>query len=171
MAFSKGLMIAFAMATIATIASIVSAQNTAQDFVDLHNEARAAVGVGPVTWDPVVAQYAQSYAEIRANDCGLVLSGGPYGENLFWGSWGRVWTASDAVGLWVSQKVDYNYTTDTCAIGKSCLSYKQVVWRDSTRIGCGGVVCAANLGVFIICSYDPPGNFIGERPFAFASLP
>ncbi|GJM99971.1 hypothetical protein PR202_ga17118 [Eleusine coracana subsp. coracana] len=116
MAFSKGLMIAFAMATIATIASIVSAQNTAQDFVDLHNEARAAVGVGPVTWDPVVAQYAQSYAEIRANDCGLVLSGGPYGENLFWGSWGRVWTASDAVGLWVSQKVDYNYTTDTCPV-------------------------------------------------------
>ncbi|GJM99969.1 hypothetical protein PR202_ga17116 [Eleusine coracana subsp. coracana] len=153
------------------LAATVCAQNTAQDFVNLHNKARAAVGVGPVVWDPVVARYARNYAAWRARDCGLVLSKGPYGENLFWGSAGRVWTAADAVGLWVKQKANYDYNTDTCAVGKKCGSYKQVVWRESTRIGCSRVVCAANLGVFIICSYDPPGNFIGERPFAFASLP
>ncbi|KAK3129023.1 hypothetical protein QOZ80_6BG0470280 [Eleusine coracana subsp. coracana] len=144
MAFSKGPTIAFAVAIAMALATTVCAQNTAQDFVNLHNKARAAVGVGPV---------------------------GPYGENLFWGSAGRAWTAADAVRLWVKQKANYDYNTDTCAVGKKCGSYKQMVWRESTRIGCSRVVCAANLGVFIICSYDPPGNFIGERPFAFASLP
>ncbi|GJN28958.1 hypothetical protein PR202_gb17137 [Eleusine coracana subsp. coracana] len=44
------------------LATTVCAQNTAQDFVNLHNKARAAVGVGPVVWDPVVARYARNYA-------------------------------------------------------------------------------------------------------------
>lgn len=33
------------------------------------------------------------------------------------------------------------------------------------------VVCAANRGgVLIICSYDPRGNWNGERPFEFLTL-
>ena len=75
----------------AAAAGRVSAQNTAQDFVNLHNSPRADVGVGNVTWNATVAAYAQSYANQRAGDCRLVHSGGPYGENLFWGSAGYAW--------------------------------------------------------------------------------
>jgi hypothetical protein len=46
----------------AAAAGRVSAQNTAQDYVNLHNSPRADVGVGTVTWNTTVAVYAQSYA-------------------------------------------------------------------------------------------------------------
>lgn len=155
------LAISLAMAATTT----TSAQNTPQDYVNQHNSARRADGVGPVSWDPKVASFAQSYAAKRAGDCRLQHSGGPYGENIFWGSAGRAWSAADAVASWVGEKKNYHYDTNTCDPGKVCGHYTQVVWRKSVRIGCARVVCAANRGVFITCNYDPPGNFNGERPF------
>ncbi|GJM84469.1 hypothetical protein PR202_ga00139 [Eleusine coracana subsp. coracana] len=163
MASSKSLL-AFALAMAAVIAATM-AQNTPQDYVNLHNQARRADGVGPVTWDARVARYAQNYAAQRAGDCQLVHSGGQFGENLFWGPAGWEWTAADALRLWVDEKNNYHYDTNSCDPGKMCGHYTQVVWRNSVRIGCARVVCAANRGVFIICSYDPPGNWNGERPF------
>ncbi|KAG9141223.1 hypothetical protein Leryth_001705 [Lithospermum erythrorhizon] len=63
--------------------SLIHAQNMPQDYVDAHNAARSQVNVPPVTWDTNLAAYAQNYANQRAaGDCGLVHSGGPYGENI-----------------------------------------------------------------------------------------
>ncbi|XP_044431901.1 pathogenesis-related protein PRB1-2-like [Triticum aestivum] len=93
----------------------------------------------------------------------------PFGENIFWGS-GQSWTAANAVTSWVDEKRNYHFNTNTCDAGKVCGHYTQVVWRKSTRIGCARVVCAGNRGVFITCNYNPPGNFNGERPFAFLTL-
>ncbi|GJN10356.1 hypothetical protein PR202_ga28444 [Eleusine coracana subsp. coracana] len=79
-----------------------AAQNSIQDFVDLHNAARADVGVGPVMWDDTVAAYAESYAAQRQGDCALAHSPPPrpYGENIFAGRAGIDWSARDAVALW-----------------------------------------------------------------------
>ncbi|KAG1348128.1 Pathogenesis-related protein 1 [Cocos nucifera] len=140
-----------------------TAQNSPEDFVSAHNSARAAVGVGPVSWNDTVAAYAQDYAKQRAGDCQLVHSDGPYGENLFGGS-GADYTAADAVNSWVSEKQYYDYSSNTCAEGQVCGHYTQVVWRDSTNIGCARVVCN-NGGIFITCNYYPPGNYLGQRPY------
>nr|ADD97801.1 pathogenesis-related protein 1 [Musa ABB Group] len=150
--------VALAMACTSTLA-----QNSPQDFVSPHNAARAAVGVGPVSWDSTVAAYAQNYANQRKADCQLVHSGGPYGENIFSGS-GRDYTAADAVNAWVSEKQDYDYNSNKCAPNKVCGHYTQVVWRSSTAIGCGRVRCN-NGGIFITCNYKPPGNYAGQRPY------
>jgi pathogenesis-related protein 1 len=115
-----------------------------------------------------VAAFARSYAAQRQGDCNLVHSGGGpnrYGENLFWGSSGKDWTASDAVGAWVGEKPNYNYNSNSCAAGKVCGHYTQVVWRKSTAIGCARVVCNNGRGVFITCNYNPPGNYAGEKPY------
>lgn len=144
--------------------SLAQAQNSPQDFLNPHNTARRQVGVGPLTWDPTVAAYARNYANQRIGDCRLVHSGGQYGENIFWGSAGREWTAADAVNSWVNERNDYNYATNSCASGKVCGHYTQVVWRDSVRLGCARVKCN-NGGVFIICNYSPRGNYIGQRPY------
>lgn len=148
-------------------AMIVTAQNGADDMLNAHNEVRAAVGVGPVTWDPIVAAYAQSYAEKRRADCQLVLSpeGRPYGENLFRAP-GTDWKAVDAVIYWASGKQYYDHATNTCSAptGQSCNGYLQLVWRDTTAIGCGAVLCDGNAGVFVICSYSPPPMF-GQTPY------
>ncbi|KAK3124374.1 hypothetical protein QOZ80_7BG0585710 [Eleusine coracana subsp. coracana] len=146
-------------------ATVVTAQNSQQEYLDLHNAARAAVGVGPVTWDNTVAAWAQNYANSRRGDCALIHSpnGRPYGENLFGGG-GSSWTARDAVKSWVDEKQYYNHGSNSCAQGKVCGHYTQVVWRNTKSIGCARVICN-NGGTFIICSYNPPGNFIGQRPY------
>ncbi|XP_031481899.1 pathogenesis-related protein PRB1-3-like [Nymphaea colorata] len=139
------------------------AQNSPQDFVDAHNAARAQDGVGPISWDDTVAAYAQNYLNKTISDCSLTHSGGQYGENLYWGPGSR-WTAVDAVNLWVAEKSNYDYATNTCATGKDCGHYTQVVWRNSVRLGCARVECN-NGDTFITCNYDPAGNVDGERPY------
>ncbi|CAL5067214.1 unnamed protein product [Urochloa decumbens] len=156
-----------AIVAAAVLATPCAAQNSPQDFVNLHNAARADVGVGPVSWDDTVAAFAQSYASQRAGDCALQHSSGSgYGENIFVGGAGADWSASDAVGLWVAEKQWYDHGSNSCSApaGQSCGHYTQVVWRASTAIGCARVVCN-NGGVFITCNYNPPGNFIGQSPY------
>jgi len=153
------------LCTIAITLTLLQAcygQNSPQDYVDAHNAARAAVGVGKITWDPKVAAYANDYANKRKGDCNLQHSGGPYGENLAKGT--GSFTGVAAVRLWVNEKADYNYNSNSCAPGKVCGHYTQVVWRDSTRLGCARVQCN-NKWFFVICNYDPPGNIIGRRPY------
>ncbi|TVU40959.1 hypothetical protein EJB05_14445, partial [Eragrostis curvula] len=158
-----------ALVLVAAAAALVvpcAAQNEPQDFVNLHNTAREAVGVGPVSWDDTVAAYAESYAAQRQGDCALVHSGGQYGENIYAGGAGADWSAADAMESWVSEQQFYDHDSNTCSAppDKSCGHYTQVVWRDSTTIGCARVVCNDG-GVFIICSYNPRGNWEGEIPY------
>ncbi|GMY38828.1 pathogenesis-related protein 1-like [Fagus crenata] len=137
------------------------AQDSQEDYLNAQNAARAKVGVPPLTWDNKVAAYAQNYANQRIGDCKLVHSGGPYGENIAWGS-GDL-KATDAVNMWVGEKPHYDYNSNSC-VGGACLHYTQVVWRKSVRLGCAKVRCKSG-GTFIGCNYDPPGNYIGERPY------
>ncbi|XP_062177937.1 pathogenesis-related protein 1-like [Alnus glutinosa] len=145
-----------------TLLHLSLAQDTQQDYLKAHNDARRAVGVPALTWDNKVAAYAQKYANKRIGDCSLVHSGGPYGENIAWGSADLSGTA--AVKLWVDEKANYDYNSNTCAAGKVCGHYTQVVWRNSVRLGCAKVRCNSG-GTFIGCNYDPPGNFNGQRPY------
>ncbi|KAH7835629.1 hypothetical protein Vadar_028104 [Vaccinium darrowii] len=141
------------------------AQNSPQDYLDAHNSARSEVGVGPMTWDDEVAAFAQDYANQRAGDCALMHSGGggKYGENLAEGS-GDFMTGTAAVGLWVGEKPDYDYNSNSCAPGKVCGHYTQVVWRNSVRLGCARVQCTSG-SWFVTCNYYPPGNYNGESPY------
>ncbi|MCD7452805.1 hypothetical protein HAX54_018246 [Datura stramonium] len=90
------------------------AQNSPQDYLAVHNDARGQVGVGPMSWDPALATKAQNYANSRTGDCNLIHSGP--GENLAKGS--GDFTGRRAVQLWVAEKPDYNYATNQCASGK-----------------------------------------------------
>ncbi|XP_021776182.1 basic form of pathogenesis-related protein 1-like [Chenopodium quinoa] len=155
----------FSCLIIATVAfvQICHAQNSPQDYLDAHNAARAEVGVVNIEWDSTLASYARRYALSRVDDCALLRSNGPYGENLAVSS-NPLFTGTDAVELWLQQKVDYDYSSNTCAIGADCLTYTQLVWHDSVNVGCARVQCV-NGWIFVMCSYNPPGNIIGQRPF------
>ena len=139
------------------------AQNSAQDYLDAHNGARKAIGLSPFVWSNGLETYARNYANQRIGDCRLVHSRGPYGENLFWGS-GKSWSASEAVKLWISESVNYDYYSNYCKRGTVCGHYTQVVWRNTRMVGCAHVVCRSG-AIFIICNYYPPGNYIGQRPY------
>jgi pathogenesis-related protein 1 len=156
--------ISLAFFTLITLSLILPsrAQDNPQDYLDAHNAARAAVGVGPLTWDTTVQAYAQNYANQRAGDCNLVHSGGPYGENIAWSS--ADLSGTDAVKMWVDEMAYYDYNSNSCASGQQCGHYTQVVWGNSVSLGCAKVTCSAG-GTFIVCNYDPPGNVVGQKPY------
>ncbi|XP_054779256.1 pathogenesis-related leaf protein 4-like [Prosopis cineraria] len=140
---------------------ICQAQNTPQDFLQVHNEARDEVGVGPLYWNETLESYAQNYANERSYDCNLEHSGGPFGENIAEGY--DDMKGSDAVKFWLTEKPNYDYHSNSC-VNDECLHYTQIIWRDSHHLGCARAKCA-NGWMFVICSYDPPGNIEGERPY------
>lgn len=146
-----------------------------QEWVAAHNAQRAAVMPAPstalpeVTWSATVAATAQAWAD-RCNFQHNAASG--YGENLFASAGGGAPdTPTEVVADWVSEKADYTYSTNTCAAGKACGHYTQVVWRSSVRIGCAQKTCTtgspfgSGTWSFILCNYDPPGNFVGQKPY------
>lgn len=137
---------------------------TARSFLDGHNAIRARLRLPPLAWDRRLARYARQWAaRVAAAGCSPRHSYGPYGENVFWGG-GPAWTAADAVQVWASEAAFYNIMWNTCLPFKVCGHYTQVVWRSTRRVGCDRVICPGG-DVFITCNYDPPGNYVGERPF------
>ncbi|RIA04149.1 hypothetical protein BRARA_K01652 [Brassica rapa] len=128
-----------------------------QQFLRPHNALRAKLHLPPLKWSNSLARYATRWARTRRGDCDLIHSGGPYGENLFWGS-GKGWTPKDAVRKF------YDRRTYRCKANGDCLHYTQLVWKKSLRIGCATVLCKSG-DTFIICNYDPPGNVVGQPPF------
>lgn len=149
---------------LATAASVRSDRVLQKQFLRPHNAARYALRLAPLVWDNKLARYAQWYANKRRGDCALRHSSGPYGENIFWGS-GNTWNPAQAVSDWVSERKWYSYWANSCVEGELCGHYTQIVWRTTRRIGCARVTCYDGKGVFITCNYDPPGNYIGERPY------
>ncbi|XP_010048670.2 pathogenesis-related protein PR-1 [Eucalyptus grandis] len=141
-----------------------SGPSLAAQFLAPHNAARAAIRMPPLTWDSRLATYAGWWAAQRRQDCDLRHSNGPYGENIFWGS-GTGWNPGQAVAAWASERRWYDYRSNACAEGQMCGHYTQIVWRSTRRVGCAVVVCFKDGGTFMVCEYDPPGNYIGERPY------
>ena len=149
-----------------------------------HNQIRAAVdttgiAAGPLPslqWDPNLAAYAATWAAMCQDTTpkdGLIdhdpnrtnVAGYSYiGENIYASSGSA--SAMQAVQLWAAEKANYSYATNTCAAGKGCGHYTQLVWRDTLKVGCALQNCPGlQYPSTIICDYGPGGNFNGEKPY------
>lgn len=136
-----------------------------------HNAARAAVmpaaspPLPPMTWSSTVAATAQAWT----NNCVFADTNNGYGSNAFAGT--GTYTPAQVVQAWVSEDAYYNYANNTCASGKECGHYTQVVWRDSVQLGCGMTNCTKNNPFgsgpwqLWVCNYNPAGNYVGQKPY------
>jgi pathogenesis-related protein 1 len=136
-----------------------------------HNALRAKEADLPdLHWDSTVAAYAERKVAFLAqqNDCRLDHQAGPenpgYGENLAWSS-DPNYSAVAAIEAWYSEKSYYDYASNACEDGEVCGHYTQIVWRDSKALGCAVAVCPNGGGIIYGCHYDPPGNWVGEKPY------
>ena len=148
---------------IATAVYDVSNQTGVQQMLNAHNDWRKRTGVSAVTWSPQLATVAQQWAnkllkenrfEHRPNS--------RYGENLASAS-GQQLSPERVVKMWGEEVSDYNYNANTCKPGKMCGHYTQIVWRSTKQVGCG--MARGNGREVWVCNYDPPGNFVGQKPY------
>lgn len=141
-------------------------QDQAQLALDFHNKVRQDVGAAPLEWSADLAAYAQQWANHLAADSNCDLEHTPnnvYGENLFGGS-GESYTALDASQDWYSESNDYTYGVLTQDNWYATGHYTQMIWSNTTRIGMGMATCNGG-GVVIAAEYDPPGNYMGQKPY------
>ncbi|MCB1160192.1 MAG: pathogenesis-related family 1 protein, partial [Leptospiraceae bacterium] len=138
-------------------------------MVAIHNQYRATVGSPAVSWDAGIAGYAQEWANyLKSKNCSMEhrpRSGTykqKYGENLAWAS-GMNLSPNSVVKMWYDEVKDYQYSTNSCKPGKVCGHYTQVVWKNSQRIGCAMAKCGQ--AQIWVCNYDPPGNWVGQKPY------
>lgn len=80
-----------------------------------------------------------------------------------------------AVQGWYAEISDYTFDTGACVAGKMCGHYTQVVWADTTTLGCGATLCGADTAAgldlggndvtILVCNYAPPGNVGSQQPY------
>jgi pathogenesis-related protein 1 len=147
-------------------------------IVSTHNKWRSQVGVADLTYSLELEVSAQAWADHlkTANRCRMRHSKpeGRYGENLYWAS-ALIWSdgrrelqqvaSSKPVDSWGGEIQDYSYANNSCRAGKMCGHYTQMVWRESTHVGCALAVCEDTREQIWVCQYQPAGNVVGSRPY------
>ncbi len=138
------------------------------------NAVRAGVATStplpPMTWSSSIAAVAQAYADKEGSTAcrPLTHSGNKtYGENIAWFGGAGTATPQDVVGLWAGEGSCYTYGTVNGTALCSCSMcghYTQLVWRNTTQVGCGFASCVDG-GEIWVCNFSPPGNYIGQTPY------
>lgn len=152
-------------------------------IVRAHNLLRKQVGSPEMKWsDQLARQAARHIKTMRENGCKMSHNGP--GENLYWASPLQTATEKNALGqwrwhnsvqnvseqyvveAWGSEKKWYSADANSCRapLGKTCGHYTQIVWKNTTEVGCAKAVCTDKSQVWL-CIYSPTGNIIGQRPY------
>ena len=124
-----------------------------------HNEKRALhKDTNPLSWSSDLESVAQAYAD--SYDCSgtLTHSGKPYGENLALGY--PLYDGETGVIAWYDEIKDYDFSNP--GFGENTGHFTQVVWKDTTQVGCGFKQCNNEWGIYLVCNYLAQGNIIGE---------
>nr|VZI16277.1 unnamed protein product [Spirometra erinaceieuropaei] len=68
---------------------------------------------------------------------------------------------------WAFEKTRYTPITNRCRI--PCIHYKQMVWANTTKIGCAVQQCSGIFvgynSTFLACEYNNKGNIEKDRPY------
>ena len=167
------------------VAQVTSAER--QAFLDGHNNVRRMVDpracppLPPLVWHDALAELAQNYSEkctFTHNSQRVMAVKGIFssvGENLYQGLGlhssmnAGVMEVENVTETWIMEEMFYNYTTNTCS--NVCGHYTQVVWRNTTYIGCGITNCTSPDRYIVVCNYGEAGNFVGQSPYQTGSCP
>ena len=133
----------------------------ADEILQAHNSIRISVNLPPLVWSDKVAAVAQQWAEtLLARNQFVHPPKSGSGQNLFEID-GANWPPTRVVSEWASEVRNYDHVSNRC--NGVCGHYTQIVWRDTKELGCG-LTRSARREIWV-CDYNPPGNWIGRRPF------
>jgi uncharacterized protein YkwD len=145
--------------------------NMINDILAAHNKYRSQVGVPPLKWSNKIASSAQTWANKLANMGKMQHSTSQersgYGENLWMGTAGA-FSFTQMVDGWGSEKKYFipnkafpnvSKTGNWADVGH----YTQIIWKNTTEVGCALTQGGGNN--YLVCQYNPPGNFQGQKPY------
>jgi hypothetical protein len=132
-----------------------------------HNKYRAELGIPPLTWSDTLAQHAKAWAKELAKKGTLVHAHQQgEGENLWMGTSGY-FSFTQMVDGWGGEKKYFKYgsfpNVSTSGNWADVGHYTQVIWKDTTEVGCGLAKSSGN--DILVCRYGPPGNYMGQKPY------
>lgn len=116
-----------------------------------HNTARHERQIPDVTWNCKLAQLAQEWANksIYAH-----REDTSFGENIFV-SGNSAEPIGSVLRRWMLEKPNWTNETATCAAGKVCTHYTQIMWRQTRSIGCGiNRSATGKWKAVVVCNYD-----------------
>jgi uncharacterized protein YkwD len=161
-----------------------------REMLAAHNRVRAEANPEPdrplptLRWSDALASDA---ARVAAR-CRFEHSDGPHGENLY--ARPKATSAAHVVSRWTGEASHYDLASNRCAPGQQCGHYTQVVWHETTAVGCAAARCsdagapgwARETGTktpgdpfpgwdgwtLWVCHYEARGNRRGHRPYVAA---
>ena len=143
------------------VADAPASSSLAREMLVAQDAVRDRVGTAPLKWSAQLASVAQQWADRLIENGQFVHSHNPkYGENLYEIE-GAAATPAEVVRRWAGEVRDYDYRSNSCH--GVCGHYTQIVWGDTREVGCA-VARAGGREVWV-CEYDPPGNWVGHKPY------
>jgi pathogenesis-related protein 1 len=156
-AISAAALVAFAAETEATLPAF------AREMLAAHNAVRRKTGVPPLKWSNKLAAQAQEWAKTLATTGASKMQGIP-GQNVGYTAPPGGANGAGIVAAWAAEAANYDHQKNACVDpGLRCHHYTQVVWRDSSYLGCARARDAER--DIWVCDYDPPGNNAAEKPY------
>lgn len=160
-------LVIFAAAAVALAASSAFADDMQDQVLAVHNAERAEVGAAPLTWSDKLAADAQVWADHLASTGTFEHDGNnPDGENLWMGTTGG-YDYSAMAQTWADEKASFIYGTfpDVSTDGNWATvgHYTQMIWSGTTQVGCAEA--SDGSWDYLVCRYNPPGNYMGEKPY------
>ncbi|NXY56805.1 PI16 inhibitor, partial [Callaeas wilsoni] len=139
-------------------------------ILDEHNKYRSQVSpparaMMKMSWDTDLEVDAQAHAK----KCSWDQNGGPGRKNFF--ATASTLDVKLAIEEWNGERKFYDLATSKCVQGQTCDNYTQVVWAETTRIGCGKSFCEKIDAIkrknvhLLVCNYYPPGNIDDKMPY------
>jgi pathogenesis-related protein 1 len=133
----------------------------AREMLAVHNAVRARAGTAPLVWSDRLAARSQDWADtLLTRRQFFHRPRSAYGENLFEIT-GAAASPAQVVDAWAAESRNYDYRSNGCR--GVCGHYTQIVWGDTKEVGCA-VARGGGREVWV-CNYDPPGNWVGKRPY------
>ena len=144
----------------------VAAENRLKEFISLHNQERESLGLTPLEWSDELVASALDLAEDMALEDKHLKGESGYGENSWSGPEGSV-TFEEMFQIWSRGKelflAEKPVPLNCSQNWEQCSSYSQIVWADTTHMGCAAVASLEN--DYIVCHYSPAGNIQDQTAY------
>ena len=154
-----------------------------------YNHYRSLVHDVKLVWDADLAEHAKRHVDYLVKNISKPSSSSTVhaenlrelnqGENIAWASNKNKYTRAspldltkdngqvyEAVDAWAAEAYFYDYDKNKAnKVGEAIGHYTQMVWKDTTKVGCAKAKVQSNGSEWTVCRYSTPGNYTGQKPY------